>query len=1126
MKIQPLCGLLFIVLLHFASLDCFSQTGFTAVPPPPGSSSYYIFGTQDQKGYMWFGSLGVHRYDGYSYTSFYNDPRDSTSLAFNKIQAIYADRNGFIWVGTNGGGLDLLDPETGIFRHFRHDPADPKSISNDFVSIILEDRKGMIWVGTEGGGLNRLDPETGIFTHYRFDPSDPNSLSMDEVRALYEDREGTLWVGTGFPYTNDEKYKGGGLNRFNPTENNFIRYVHNPNDPNSLLDNRIWTIYEDSKGQLWIGSAGDGLHTMDREKGTFKRYRYNAADPNALSRPPVNKDLLWVEDFITFINEDSTGKLWIGTYGGGINRYDPKTGTMTYFRALMDIPSLKNQITQVSWGAASSDGVLWVAGSDGIFRLDPEHQIIPHYDTDAPVTSIIQENNGKLWLGTENGLLALDSSRTQKKWFVRDLIDTTSLSNNSVTSIIQDRDNTLWIGTAGGLNRYDVKTQKFRRYFPGPDNDIPIYEPLNDIYSISEHKDGSLWVATTFILKSFDKKNGTFTHYKIDQEDPGVLYFNFLKFDKDGYLWIGTSGGLIRLDKNTKTSINYLSGLNIMGVIEASDSVLWVGTNRGLYYYDPQNDDFIPYINQEAGLNSNSSVFHILEDDQQALWINTTLGLFNLGKNRSDIRLFGKESGFLPSVTKLKNSCFKGLHGELFFAHCDGTGYYAFHPKNMKGNLTSPQLLLTGFTLGDSIVVPGNSGLLELPVSETREIRLTHDQNVFSFDFVGIHYSNPDSNNHLYMLENLDDDWRKAGEEKTAQYYNVPPGNYVFRVKASSANGVWSEKSIAVIILPPWWDTWWAYSIYGLLIISALMATHFFQKARVIRIERGRIKDKELAQAKEIEKAYTELKTTQAQLIQSEKMASLGELTAGIAHEIQNPLNFVNNFSEVSYELIDEMNAEIEKGDFEEVIAISSDIKQNLEKINHHGKRADAIVKGMLQHSRSSSGIKEPTDINSLADEYLRLAYHGLRAKDKSFNATMKTDFDSTIGKINVVPQDLGRVILNLITNAFYACAERSRSAVTERSRLDQKGYEPTVAVTTKKEGNQVLITVKDNGEGIPEKVLDKIFQPFFTTKPTGQGTGLGLSLSYDSVKAHGGEINVESVEGEGTKFIIQLPID
>ena len=257
------------------------------------------------------------------------------------------------------------------------------------------------------------------------------------------------------------------------------------------------------------------------------------------------------------------------------------------------------------------------------------------------------------------------------------------------------------------------------------------------------------------------------------------------------------------------------------------------------------------------------------------------------------------------------------------------------------------------------------------------------------------------------------------------------------------------------------------------------------------------------------------LKATQSQLIHAEKMASLGELTAGIAHEIQNPLNFVNNFSEVSNELIDEMNEELNKGDLEEVKAISLDIKQNLEKINHHGKRADAIVKGMLQHSRSSTGTKEPTDINALADEYLRLAYHGLRAKDKSFNAELVTDFDDSVGNINVIPQDMGRVFLNLITNAFYA--------VNEKKQQDEH-FKPIVSISTKKTEDDLEIKVTDNGNGIPQHVLDKIFQPFFTTKPTGQGTGLGLSLSYDIVKAHGGSLTVISSEGKGSEFSLTLP--
>jgi signal transduction histidine kinase len=273
-----------------------------------------------------------------------------------------------------------------------------------------------------------------------------------------------------------------------------------------------------------------------------------------------------------------------------------------------------------------------------------------------------------------------------------------------------------------------------------------------------------------------------------------------------------------------------------------------------------------------------------------------------------------------------------------------------------------------------------------------------------------------------------------------------------------------------------------------------------------------------LEKAKEsIELTLSDLKSTQSQLIQSEKMASLGELTAGIAHEIQNPLNFVNNFSEVSKELLDEMKTELECGNTADAKDIADNIIKNLEKINHHGRRADAIVKNMLQHSRQTSSQKDSTNINALADEYLRLSYHGLRAKDNTFNVTIKTDFDENIGNIKIIPQDISRVLLNLYNNAFYA--------VNERKKQHSEGYEPIVSVSIKKADDKIVISVKDNGNGIPANVVNKIFQPFFTTKPTGQGTGLGLSLSYDIIKAHGGEIKVETREGEGSEFIIQLPI-
>jgi signal transduction histidine kinase len=307
----------------------------------------------------------------------------------------------------------------------------------------------------------------------------------------------------------------------------------------------------------------------------------------------------------------------------------------------------------------------------------------------------------------------------------------------------------------------------------------------------------------------------------------------------------------------------------------------------------------------------------------------------------------------------------------------------------------------------------------------------------------------------------------------------------------------------------------------GIALVLLLLTLIFYRNHRksqqsnfLLQSQREEIDKKNF----ELQQSLDTLKSTQAQLIHSEKMASLGVLTAGIAHEIQNPLNFVNNFSEVNKELIEEMKGEIDSGNLKEAKTIANAIEGNEEKIIFHGKRADSIVKGMLQHSRSRNGIKEPTDINVLADEFLRLAYHGLRAKDKSFNASMKTDLDDTIGKINVAPQDIGRVILNLLNNAFYA--------VIEKKNLGIEGYEPVVTISTKRLGDKVEIKVSDNGNGIPSQVMDKIFQPFFTTKPAGQGTGLGLSLSYDIItKGHGGELTVQTMQGEGSTFTIQLPV-
>jgi len=458
----------------------------------------------------------------------------------------------------------------------------------------------------------------------------------------------------------------------------------------------------------------------------------------------------------------------------------------------------------------------------------------------------------------------------------------------------------------------------------------------------------------------------------------------------------------------------------------------------------------------------------------------------------------------------------------FFFGGNNGFTYFSADDVNRKS--VPPLVYIRDFKVADQSMKQKELTQFGSISASGPVFSLAFAQNNISVDYTAIHYANPSQNEFAYKLENYDKDWRYVKNIRTAYYYNLPPGQYKFRVKAANSNGIWNETgtSVAFRILPPWWRTWWAYVMYGVLFFAAVFAIDRIQRRRLLEKERRIARERELKQAREIEKAYEELKATQVQLIHSEKMASLGELTAGIAHEIQNPLNFVNNFSEVNLELISELNGEVEKGNLDEVRTIASDLSQNEEKINYHGKRADAIVKGMLKHSRSSNGEKIPTDLNALADEYLRLSYHGLRAKDKSFNAEFRLEADESLPMINTVQQDIGRVLLNLINNAFYAVNKRWQISQLETS---AEGYKPTVVVSTKNLGSHIEISVKDNGNGIPSSVKDKIFQPFFTTKPAGEGTGLGLSMSYDIItKGHGGEIRLDSREGESTEFRVILP--
>ncbi len=752
----------------------------------------------------------------------------------------------------------------------------------------------------------------------------------------------------------------------------------------------------------------------------------------------------------------------------------------------------------------------------------------------------------------------MDNNNKEIKTYVHDPQNPGSISDNEVWTIYRDKKNRIWTGStgkSGGLNLFNPLTETFTLYQPDPKNSKR--EGYNSIFRIYEDRQANLWVGTPFGIGKMNDK-GEFTKYLPFPEDTVVYGRNFVMCileDSRQNLWVGSEsgGGLHILDRKTGKFAHYLNRRRVYQLFEDNDGKLWAGAEDGLYFYNAGLDSFTLFKDPSTG--NSFSAWGIQEDANKNLWVSSAGGLYKIHHDRLGLSRFGKSFG-------INAARFSGLgiyeadDGQFFIAI--GGGYYALYPDKISSNPTPPEIVFTDFQLANNTLPGGDGTSLIDSLEAGKQLNLSHDQDAFTFHFNIVHYSNPDANKAIYMLENYDRQWRSAGSERIAYYNNIPPGRYRFRIKAASSYGVWTEKSIDVIISPPWWRSWWAYILYGLLAIGIGLTIHRTLKQRVINAERERTRTRELAQAKEIEKAYHELKTTQSQLIQSEKMASLGELTAGIAHEIQNPLNFVNNFSDVNIELLEEMKDEINKGNLGEVKTIADNVIDNEEKIKYHGLRADAIVKSMLQHSRTSNDHKEPTDLNALADEYLRLAYHGLRAKDKSFNATLVTDFDPSLGKVNVIPQDIGRVLLNLYNNAFYAVSAKAAAP-------SANGYKPTVTVTTKlmkiqgdggtnpslpaKSSAKALATaealakagtvirnrgqvpksvidhVKDNGPGIPEKVKAKIFQPFFTTKPTGQGTGLGLSLSYDIIKAHGGEIKVDSKDGEYTEFTILLPV-
>jgi signal transduction histidine kinase/ligand-binding sensor domain-containing protein len=1138
-------------------------TSYNLVKGPNVNPAYVKQIFEDSKNRLWVASdqVGVQLFDratntfkGIDFTDYTGNTISHYSETFFKT--IIELKNGNIIAASPSHGVFIYNAALNEFQAYLPSP----ELNKNRVREIYEDRSGKLWLGATDN----------IFIY------DPASFTMRtiDLREIFPEQGANNRYGDFYEVAGDKIMF---ISSFGLLESD-LKATSFSVISNGIDNIRPQSLFRDTFGIYWISTSGSGLYKLDPTKKPFQFLRIG----NSNLSSNITKGVLDITH-----NTKNRDELIISLYGQGIYKYSQAANSFSKIQNESGLNLVTDNNENV-WFTSDSllyklnlktgnkesflfpnfkytrafdvndlkfgpDKKLWISGDRGIETFDPETEEFGQLPsimnkkasselmskirgvaaTKEPIASILKAGEGvnlskefKLNESTKILMLTLGEGRLQN--FDPNMFDFGTIENsNGETLWASDITQNSFHDGGGYKNRLSMGTLEL----PAGTYKITFQTDIGHNYgafNVEPPIDSDWYGIQVFQV---DENDYEYLEDQIKKELdntylPPFEIVNDLEFSEK-YVrsaWIGTNGAaLIKLNltDNSYKRYNYADdGGNIINpfnssfdVLEDKDGIVWIITRGGLLRFDPEMESFKII----EGLPSNQISF-MIQDLNGNLWFGTPGGISMLDKTNKNTQLSFIQYDNTDGINNmpLNNSLAITDEGKIFYGGIGGLN--TFFPGNP--NKTLPKPVLTNLMVsGESLNEIADEIGLDTNISEAKSVTLPYNYNNLSLEFAAVHFSRPEKNKLAFMLDGIDEDWNLSNR-KFASYSNLPPGDYEFKIKGANGDGVWNPEisSLKIFITPPWWKTWWAYSLYGILLLFVLWQLHKFQRERTLRLERQKTQQKDLEQAKKIEKAYAELQATQSQLIQSEKMASLGELTAGIAHEIQNPLNFVNNFSEVNIELIDEMLEELKAGNNEEAIEISNDIKENEKKITHHGKRADSIVKGMLKHSRNTSGEREPTNINAIAEEYLRLAYHGLRAKDKSFNATLNTDFDESIGNINVAGQDIGRVILNLITNALHAISPSSHGSNEETVK------DPTIWLSTKQIGDDVLIKIKDNGSGIPNKILDKIFQPFFTTKASGQGTGLGLSMSYDIIKSHGGELKVESKEGEGTTFTIVIP--
>jgi signal transduction histidine kinase/ligand-binding sensor domain-containing protein len=1025
---------------------------FDRISTADGLSDDYVYAIlQDRQGFMWFGTgNGLTRYDGYEFTVYQSDPGDPTSLAHDEVFAIYQTRNGDLWVGT-GNGLDRFDPTTGTFAHY---------LSGSLVPALYEDEAGILWVGTDSG-LTHLDPakpEPSVFlSGGSFD--DPNRLSGGVVLAIVQDRAGEVWVGTG-----TRGYEAAsGLDRFDRSTGTFVHYRHDPGDAASLGSGYVWAIGEDQQGGLWVGTDG-GLSHLDRATGIFARYQHDPADPASLA-----------DDQIPAVLEDSAGRLWIGT-GGGLDQFDRSQNRFIHYRHDRDDPhSLSSDTILVLYEDRS--GVIWIGTKAGISRYDETASQFALYQnrpnspyrlSDDAVQAVSEGRNGELWVGTEaGGLNRLDRETGTVTVYRHDPSDPASLSSDGVTALYEDRTGDLWLGTDNRwLERFDPETETFVHVW---------YVSAGEPKIITEDRAGDLWIGTLNGLYRLNRTTGSATYYRTMAE-PALSSNRVTTIYplQNGELLVGTDGGGVNIwdpateqfsyrqhDPANPDTLAYNCVLSFYG--DPDGAVVWIGMWKGLDRVERATGTFSHYAEKD-GLPGNA-VFGILADSAGMLWLTTNQGLARLDPRTGTFRAYDARDG-LPAGRFGRTAISQSKDGEILIGSSDGL--VAFHPERIPENPHPPPIVITAFSLFNKVIDR------DLPPDEP--IELSHTQNFVSFEFAALDYTAPEKNQYAYKLEGLDRDWVQAGTRRRADYPNLGPGNYLFRVKGSNNAGVWNEEGIAIpiIITPPFWGTWWFRGFVLLVLASAVLGAY---RLRVRSIEARsqelaqQVTDRtaQLSQANvRLEQEITERLQVEQALRQSEREKAIVNERNRLARELHDSvaqsMYGVTLLAEVASQLLSSEQADQVPG--------------------YLGELKDTARESLAEMRLLIYELRPPV----LEQEGLAYALQA-RLEAVESRAGLETEFhlDGELTLDSQVEEVLFRIAQEALNNVLkHAQARR-------------------VAVALRQDGQSVTLEITDDGTGCD-------------LSGARRSGGLGLQGMKERAAEIGARLEIESAAGNGTR--------